>query len=190
MNLIDHVTRGLGRVPEQFKESPIFNELLEIFLEEIQEVEQCLFDIVYQKAIDTAVGFQLDIIGEHVAVLRQGMDDTEYRKAIKIRKIINASQGQYETVIQLWRLLLGSPTATLTESFPAGVQLYSDVGISDFTIIDTLAEALPITVVPSLITSYSANPAFCFNGGTGDGFSSVFAPSTGGEFVGIYTPPM
>lgn len=183
MDTIDHIARGLERLPYQYKDSPILQELLTIYLEEFQEIEDCLIDIVNQKDIEQAVGFQMDIIGEVVGLLREGRDDTEYRLAIKVQKIINASQGQYETVLQLWRTLLNSPTATLTESFPAGIALYSDVGISDFGIIPYLAKALPVTVTASLTTSYDASPAFGFDSDV----TTLGFDTTGGKMVGIYS---
>lgn len=183
MDTVDHVERGLNRLPIQFRESPVLQELLKIYLEEFQEIEDVLIDIVNQQDVDQAVGFQLDIIGEHVAILREGRDDTEYRKAIKIQKIINASQGQFETVLQLWRTLLGSPTATLTEEFPAGINLYSDVGISDFSLVDYLVKALPITVTASVTTSYDAAPAFGFDTDP----TTLGFDTSGGKFIGRYT---
>lgn len=182
MDTIDHVERGLNRLPTQFRDSPILQELLKIYLEEFQEIEEVLIDIVNQQDIEQAVGFQLDIIGEHVALLREGRDDTEYRQAIKIQKIINASQGQFETVLQLWRTLLGSPTATLTEEFPAGVNLYSDVGISDFTLVEYLVKALPITVTASVTTTYDADPPFGFDTDP----TTLGFDTSGGKFIGRY----
>jgi hypothetical protein len=184
METIDHVALGLSRLPAQYRESPILKELLTIYLEELQEIEDCLIDIVNQKDVDQAIGFQLDIIGEHVGVLRQGRDDAEYRQAIKIQKIINASQGQYETVLQLWRLLLNSPTATLMEEFPAGINLYSDVGISDFTIVDYLVKALPVTVNAGLTTSFDADPPFGFDTDP----TTLGFDTSGGKFIGRYAP--
>lgn len=182
MDTIDHVARGLDRLPIQFRDSPYLNELLKIYLEEFQEIEDCLIDIVNQRDVDQAVGFQLDVIGEHVALLREGRDDTQYRQAIKIQKIINASQGQFETVLQLWRTLLGSPTATLTEEFPAGVNLYSDVGISDFTLVEYLVKALPITVTASVTTTYDADPPFGFDTDP----TTLGFDTSGGKFIGRY----
>lgn len=184
MDTVDHIERGLNRLPTQFRDSPILTELLTIYLEEFQEIEDVLIDIVNQKDIEQAIGFQLDIIGEHVALLREGRDDTEYRQAIKIQKIINASQGQYETVLQLWRTLLGSPTATLIEEFPAGINLYSDVGISDFTLVDYLIKALPITVNAGVTTSFDSDPAFGFDTDP----STLGFDTSGGKFIGRYIP--
>jgi hypothetical protein len=182
MDTIDHVARGLDRLPIQFRDSPYLNELLKIYLEEFQEIEDCLIDIVNQRDVDQAVGFQLDVVGEHVALLREGRDDTQYRQAIKIQKIINASQGQFETVLQLWRTLLGSPTATLTEEFPAGINLYSDVGISDFTLVEYLVKALPITVTASVTTTYDAMPPFGFDTDP----TTLGFDTSGGKFIGRY----
>jgi hypothetical protein len=184
MDTIDHVANGLSRLPSQYRDSPILQELLTIYLEELQEVEDCLIDIVNQKDVDQAIGFQLDIIGEHVGLLREGRDDTTYRLAIKVQKVINSSQGQYETVLQLWRLLLNSPTAALIEEFPAGINLYSDVGISDFSIVDYLVQALPITINAGITSSFDADPPFGFDTNP----STLGFDTSGGKFIGRYVP--
>jgi len=183
---IDHVERGLSTIPSQFFNSPIFREVIRIGLEEVQEIEDCIQDIIDQKNLDVAVGVQLDGLGEHLGKKREGLDDTEYRKVLKIQKILNAGEGQYKTVLQLWRLLLESDTATLTEEFPAGVSLFSDVGTPTIEQVTTLTKALPVTVTASFTSSIDADPVFSFEGGIGIGFGST-EDSSGGKFIGRYT---
>lgn len=184
---IDHVARGLDTLPSQFFDSPLLRELITIYLEELQEIEDCLEDILLQMNIDEAIGVQLDRLGEHLGRKREGLNDTEYRKILKIQRILNAGEGQYKTVLQMWRTLLESDTATLTEEFPAGVSLYSDVGVPTLDTLNTLTKALPVTVTLALTSSFSADPAFCFFGGDGEGFGTTEDPLIGGELIGRYT---
>lgn len=183
---IDHVARGLSTLPSQFYDSPILRELVTIYLEELQEIEDCIEDILLQMNVDEAVGVQLDRLGEHLGRRREGLDDTEYRKILKVQKILNAGEGQYKTVLQLWRTVLESTAATVDEEFPAGVALFSDVGTPTLPQINTLIQALPVTVTASFTSTIDADPAFCFEGGDGEGFGST-EDSTGGKMIGRYT---
>jgi hypothetical protein len=184
--MIDHVTRGLSRLPEQFKESENFKHLLQIFLEEIQEIEDTLEAVKFQRNIDNAEGVQLDGIGDILGKLREGMSDSDYRLTLKVQQILNAGEGQYDTVLRLWRTLLDSTGATVTEEFPAGIALFSDVGTPTLNQLDTLIKALPITVTASFTSSIDADPVFSFEGGIGIGFGST-EDSSGGKFIGRYT---
>ena len=183
---IDHVTRGLSRLPAQFNGSTVLRTVLQIYLEEIQELEEAITEFLLQKNVDNAEGVQLDGIGEILGKLREGLSDSDYRDVLNIQKILNAGEGQYHTVLMLWQILTGSNTATVIEEFPAGVALYSPTGTPTLETITTLTEALPVTVTASFTSSIDASPAFCFFGGIGDGFGST-EDSSGGKFIGRYT---
>lgn len=184
---VDHVTRGLSKIPYQFQDSPNFKHLIQIFLEELQEVEDTLEDILEQQDLDVAVGVHLDRIGEDIALLREGMSDNDYRTALKVKQILNAGEGQFSTVLNLWRTLLGSSTATMEEEFPAGVALFSDVGAPTLDTLNTLTQALPITVTASITATFSEEDAFVFEGGVGAGFGTTGDVSIGGELISRYT---
>lgn len=182
----DHVVSGLGKLISQYSESENVKFLLQTFLEELQEIEDTNAELLLQDSIADAEGIQLDGIGEHLGKRREGLSDGDYRVALNIQKILNAGEGQFSTALQMWRTVLGSPTATMGEEFPAGVALYSDVGAPTLDQLNIFVKTLPITVTASIIASYSANPAFCFEGGTGLGFGST-GDSLGGEFASRYT---
>lgn len=184
---IDHVTNGLNQLPSQFQDSPIFKELVKIYLEEVQEIEDCVADIQLQKNLDFAVGYQLDVIGENLGKRREGLDDSTYRETLRIQRVINAGEGQFDTALLLWKNLTGSNTATLYEDYPAGISLYSDVGAPPLYKLNLFTNSLPITVTASITSSYSADDAFCFAGGVGSGFGTTGDSSIGGELISRYT---
>ncbi len=183
----DHVVSGLGKLISQYSDSENVKFLLQTFLEELQELEDVNSELLVQDSIATATGVQLDGIGEHLGRRREGLSDTDYRKILNIQKILNAGEGQYSTALQMWRAVLESPTATLSEEFPAGVALYSDIGAPTLTQLDTFIKALPITVTASIIASFSGADAFCFEGGIGAGFGTTGDSGIGGELVSRYT---
>jgi len=185
--MTDYVVRGLAHLPSQFQDSPIYKELLTIYLEEFQEIEDTIQQILLQTNVDDAEGVQLDNIGEHLGKRREGLTDTDYRVALNIQKILNAGEGRFHTALQMWRTVMGSNTVTMQEEFPAGVALYSDVGAPTLTQLNTFTQTLPITVTASIVASYSSNDAFVFEGGVGSGFGTTEDSSIGGELVSRYT---
>lgn len=48
--------------------------------------------------IDQSEGYGLDRLGKDEGIARGGMDDEEYRKRIKIQRILNMSEGDIETM--------------------------------------------------------------------------------------------
>lgn len=182
-----HVETGISKLPSQFANSPILKELLQIYLEEIDELEQCIADIKTQRNVSDAEGVQLDGLGDILGKKREGLADVDYKQVLEVQKILNAGEGQYATALQMWRTLLGSPTATLEEEFPAGVKLFSDVGAPTLQTVQLFTQTLPITVTASITSTYSASPAFCFDGGVGSGFGTTEDSSIGGELISRYT---
>lgn len=183
----DHVASGLGKLISQYSESENVRFLLQTFLEELQEIEDVNTELLLQDSIANAEGVQLDGIGEHLGKRREGLSDVDYRDVLNIQKILNAGEGQFSTALQMWKTLLGSPTATMEEEFPAGVKLYSDIGAPTLQTIQLFTQTLPITVTASITSAFSANDPFCFEGGTGAGFGTTEDSSIGGELISRYT---
>jgi len=185
--MVDHVSNGLSHLISQYEDSENLKFLLQTFLEELQEIEDVNTEMLSQDDIANAEGVQLDGIGEHLGKRREGLTDTDYRVALNIQKILNAGEGRFHTALQMWRTVMGSSTVTMTEEFPAGVALYSDVGAPTLTQLSTFTQTLPITVTASIVASFSNNDAFVFEGGVGSGFGTTGDASIGGELVSRYT---
>jgi len=185
--MVDHVSNGLSNLISQYEDSENLKFLLQTFLEELQEIEDVNTEMLLQDSIANAEGVQLDGIGEHLGRRREGLTDTDYRVALNIQKILNAGEGRFHTALQMWRTVMGSNTVTMTEEFPAGVSLYSDVGAPTLTQLEIFTQTLPITVTAAITASYSVNDAFCFDGGVGSGFGTTEDSSIGGELISRYT---
>jgi len=185
--MVDHVSNGLSNLISQYEDSENLRFLLQTFLEELQEIEDVNTEMLLQDSIANAEGVQLDGIGEHLGRRREGLTDTDYRVALNIQKILNAGEGRFHTALQMWRTVMGSNTVTMTEEFPAGVSLYSDVGAPTLTQLEIFTQTLPITVTAAITASYSVNDAFCFDGGVGSGFGTTEDSSIGGELISRYT---
>lgn len=71
---IDHQQLGLSRLATQFRESVNLIAYLTTLLREANDLEQVYQDLLNNRWVDTAVGVQLDIIGEIVGQPRELVD--------------------------------------------------------------------------------------------------------------------
>lgn len=118
----DHEQRARDNLIAQFQQKPDLEALLNSYIEQIQDLETVYFDLVDDRTLDSAIGAQLDGIGDIVGEDRQSRSDADYRLAIRSRIIVNNSTGTTEDLNQLGRSLLGSTFGfEVSEIFPAGL---------------------------------------------------------------------
>ena len=84
---------------EQFKSKSLFIEICKTISESSKKLEDAIFEVRDEYWIETAIGIQLDNIGNIVGITRNGRNDTEYRKAIKVQINVNNGSGEPETII-------------------------------------------------------------------------------------------
>jgi hypothetical protein len=185
-NNYDHVAKGLARLPYQFQDSENLKHFIQILLEEVQEVEDCIAEYLRQLGVDEAIGEQLNLLGEDVGIKRTlGMSDLEFRKLVRLKILANTSDGTHADVAEIIKLACETDGIVITPEYPAGFLFISDAPVPTGLEMGIVAESLPLTVKMATSTPFSTNDRFCFFGGTGKGFSSVGYPSgTGGEFRG------
>lgn len=78
-----------------------------------QDVENMLQQLLLQRAIDTAVGVQLDQLGVIVGQARLGLDDDTYRQFLRARIAANKSEGHFEDLIDVAALILNDTVHTV-----------------------------------------------------------------------------
>ena len=178
---VDHVERGLKRLPEQFKNSPNVQGLLTIFLDELAEVDSALDEVVRQRSIKYAQGEQLTQIGDILAAPRKGVtDDEQYRTELRLQAGINNSEGTPENILDVWRGMTQSERVSLTEVFPAGILLYAETSVA--TPADMARIQAMVGAGIALQLSVPGGIPFTFAGGEGAGFGSVYDTALGGVF--------
>jgi hypothetical protein len=122
VHVTDHETRGLARLIQQFQGKPRIASLLRAPLAQVQDLEDALWSLLAGRALSTAVGVQLDGLGQIVGEGRVGLGDDDYRALIRARIVANRSDGQGDTLLRLARLVLGTTvTLRLREYPPASV---------------------------------------------------------------------
>lgn len=129
----------------QFSNSPNILKWVEIWGEQVQELEAEWFDLIESLGIDTAYGFGLDLIGKEVQELRQGKNDTDYRNAILTKIFINNSSGTPEEVISATKQITGASNVYYSEQYPAGVVL-EIIGAEYTSKANTIRQTVPAAV--------------------------------------------
>lgn len=67
---VDYLEEARGRVTQQFKEKPVFDKYLQLLISEQVDLEAVMQDLMQKRSIDTAEGYQLDLIGALVGQSR------------------------------------------------------------------------------------------------------------------------
>jgi len=60
---VDYLAQSRSRYTQQFKNKPIFDAHLKIFITEVLELQEMLQDLIGLRGLETATGTQLDVIG-------------------------------------------------------------------------------------------------------------------------------
>ena len=132
---------GLALFIDRYKNKPRMAALLTIFMNQIQDLEDALFELITDRTIDAAIGVQLDILGDIVGQPdRAGLSDDNYRTIIRARIKVNRSDGHGDQMIEILLLIaLGlqfveTPVQILfTDHHPAGfvLQILTKLGAVD-----------------------------------------------------------
>jgi hypothetical protein len=117
----DVVNRALDLLLQQFKTKENIAQVISIFAQQYQEIEDVLKDLYNGRYIEGAVGTQLDGIGSIVGAERFGATDEQYRNVIRFQIMINKSGGEPETLIGALKFISQSAKVSLREYFPAKV---------------------------------------------------------------------
>lgn len=97
----DFTARLLALLPSQFANALNLRALVESFGEECQLIEDTLWSLIDQVAIDTATGVQLDNIGAIVGLERTSVTDDTYRQHLRAFILANRSDGRANALIEI-----------------------------------------------------------------------------------------
>lgn len=121
--VVDHIVRMLDNRIEEFRSAVRFSSLVSLFGQQIQDIEDGLYQLITDRTLDTAEGAQLDGIGQLVGEDRAGRTDAPYRLALRTRIALNLSQGTAEDLIAVALAISGGTQAELEEYFPAAFEI-------------------------------------------------------------------
>lgn len=184
-----HLEEGLNRLILQYRNASNIKNILTIFLNRFQILENENFKFKGIFNLDNASGIALDRIGDIVSQERLGFEDDIYRYLIYGRIAINISGGTPENIINIYKLISSATTVRYDEIYPASMQIQSTGPILDPTLISALVSVIdstsPAGVSLSLLETYVEGNTFTTAEEDDSldflqGFSDEDNPGTGG----------
>lgn len=116
------VVEAQGNLIEQFRGRASIEALVDALVTQCQEIEDAGFQIIEDTVIATAVGMQLDGLGDIVGIERGGSSDAEFRTRIQAQILVNDSSGTISELLEIL-VVLGASTIVLTEWPPAKIEI-------------------------------------------------------------------
>lgn len=102
-------------------------KLIKAFALSAQDVEDVLEELRSQRNLDTAVGVQLDGLGQILGLKRNdGESDDDYRERLKFQIFINQGTGTPEEVIAVLKFLTNATWVRYIEFYPAAYQMITN----------------------------------------------------------------
>ncbi len=167
-HILDHLARGLGLTAAQLKRQPLWQSLASALLASVQDLEDQIFAMLAGRELNTAVGVQLDALGNILGVKRDGRIDETYRLRLRVQVLINLSSGTIPDLLAIVTKL--GFTATLTEYIPAAFVIVVNGAVTaaqgdDLAMAIRTAKAGCVNAVVEY-SLFSGNTTFTFDGTT------------------------
>jgi len=140
----DYVQQGEDRLLDQFSNSPIIQGVLSTYLNELSNTQTSSISLLDILNIETAYGYNLDLIGKMVGEERLGNSDTQYRKNIKVKIFLNSSKGTPNDLLEILDLLTESTSLELFEHTPLHSIFYTDSPTISDSVPNTLLQSSPV----------------------------------------------
>lgn len=167
-----HGIRAKRELFAQFQQSTNLQKLIDVFTEELDELESVFHQLLVERNVTNAVGNQLDIIGEIVGQAREGRTDDEYRTAIRFKIAINTANSTEPSITSAAKLLLNFTEVSIQETFPAALEINTNGIIVDLSVLSQLVNLVGAAIGPLVVTFTNGHSPFVFSGDlTGKGFS-------------------
>lgn len=188
--ITNYSEKGLTQLLSQFQGKPAFESLVQSYLNRVQELEYAIWEVIQIRGIDGSSGVGLDVIGNIVDRRRLGLNDVDYRVALKCQILINRSSGTPNDLIKITTLsITTSQLFSYQEAYEATVVITVQ-GIAAFNIpvlFDNLTRAkaggvrlLLILSLAPVGNTFTLSPVSGPLGSTTLGFSDYSNPGTGG----------
>lgn len=187
--ITDHVEQSKDRLREQYKNKPQILSLIEVWVGQIQELEEILYDLSTSRSIANGIGQQLDLLGELLGKAREGRSDADYKIVLLAKVAQNISRGTPEDVIGVFKILTNSLSVQLSDGYNGEVYLLADHALSQTevnTILREMDSVVSAGVRINAVGSFDPDDSFAFNGtDIAKGFSSIYDVTKGGKLATI-----
>jgi hypothetical protein len=134
-----HAAEAISHLIEFFRKGPRNQVVLQAIGAQIQELEDAFWDLLSAFDLASAVGVQLDTLGKILGERRGGRADEDYRAALRVRILVNSSDGKIE---QLYTIILGmlpDAVASITEYQLPGLVVQVLADFSDVSVVTVAA---------------------------------------------------
>lgn len=124
----DYVNEGLARLLEQFKDKPRIAALLTAWLEQVQEAENALWDVYYDRLLQNS-NLTTDLLTKYGIIVGQGSEgltDDVFRLLILGRIRTNRSLGRSEDLLDIALILAPGSTVIVADIYPATAYVQID----------------------------------------------------------------
>jgi hypothetical protein len=91
-----------------------------------RDIESHIRGMVDQHDIDHIKGIWLDRIGKILDEARDGDTDDFYRIRLKVKKLLNTSNGSVNDIIKIAKVLYSSEDVHVVANYPAGIKILHD----------------------------------------------------------------
>lgn len=120
--IFDHIDQRLARLVSELANAEGIPSLVRMFGEELQELEDSLYNLIVERLLTTSQGAQLDQWGDLVGEPRSGLTDGEYRAFIGARIATNNSNGTVDEMTYILSVLGRAVGVTMYHPlYPAGM---------------------------------------------------------------------
>ena len=119
------VETGLERMLEQFEDAPNFRAVVTFWMECFERTALAAHEVKWWRLISSAVGAQLDELGDLLGLPRGGRGDVAYRKLLRTRGAALFRRRTRDLILDILAALAVDTTVTtgLADAFPAGFQV-------------------------------------------------------------------
>jgi hypothetical protein len=177
----DHVAAAIARLPHMYRGASSALEtntqkVLRALLSPAAALESAMRQVLTLRSIDTAVGAQLEAIGDLVGMPRQSVADDEiYRRYVRAAIATNKSDGVTEDILTIARLVVNDGAATLSnknQGIAAFVLVVGGIAFSDAvaTVLVTLLRRAAADGVRPVLEYSASTPSTTFTFDTGPGY--------------------
>lgn len=143
----DHEGDALARLVTKLKDpdkNPDNLKIVRLPMEQIQDIEDQGCDLIVWRTLATAMGDQLDQYGTILGETRQGANDDDYRRILRVQILANLSKGTPNEITKILALLVGSDAVRYRPIYPAAFLLEF---VQEPAIVDPTAERIARQIV-------------------------------------------
>lgn len=122
----------------RYQNKPRIADFIKAFTGQFAELEEALWQLYTERTLDTAEGVQLDGLGAIVGEPRKGRSDSVYRQFIRVRILVNLSDGDLPSLYAILLAALGVSADYFIRQYNTAIVIHLDSDTSPLTAAELL----------------------------------------------------